>query len=110
MDGWALNLSVANVELTNQQFSKKQGTVNWLLAELESIPQPRVINVLRSNAADNTLEAHSYVHVALMGCFRVKGVVSANEIDLQSQTLLTVAGCGRLQLGAAHWATSVVYI
>ena len=38
---------------------------------------------------------------------RVEGETS--QLDLPSLTPLYVAGCGRLQLGAPHWATSVSY-
>ena len=38
---------------------------------------------------------------------RVGGATS--QLDLPSLTPLSVAGCGRLQLGAPHWATSVNY-
>ena len=33
--------------------------------------------------------------------------VTASQLDLPSVTPLSVADCGRLQLGAPHWATSV---
>ena len=33
--------------------------------------------------------------------------VTASQLDLQSLTPLSVIGCSRLQLGVAHWATSV---
>ena len=36
--------------------------------------------------------------------------VTASQLDLPSLTPLSVAGCGRLQLGAAHWATSVTLL
>ena len=32
-----------------------------------------------------------------------------SQLDLPSLTPLSVAGCGRLQLGGQHWATSVDY-
>ena len=38
---------------------------------------------------------------------RVWGATS--QLDLPSLTPLSVAGCGRLQLGAPHWATSENY-
>ena len=38
---------------------------------------------------------------------RVGGATS--QFDLLSLTPLSVAGCGRLQLGVPHWATSVDY-
>ena len=31
-----------------------------------------------------------------------------SQLDLPSLTPLSVAGCGRLQLGVPHWATSVI--
>ena len=38
---------------------------------------------------------------------RVRGATS--QLDLPSLTPMSVAGCGRLQLGVPHWATSVDY-
>ena len=38
---------------------------------------------------------------------RVGGATS--QLDLPSLTPLSVAGCGRLQLGVPHWATSIYY-
>ena len=38
---------------------------------------------------------------------RVGGAM--RQLDLPPQTPLPVAGCGRLQLGVSHWATSVDY-
>ena len=32
--------------------------------------------------------------------------ITASQLDLPSLTTLSEAGCGRLQLGATHWATS----
>ena len=36
--------------------------------------------------------------------------VSVSQLDLPSLTPLSVAGCGRLQLEAAHWATWVTLL
>ena len=36
--------------------------------------------------------------------------VTASQLDLPSLTPLSVAGCGRLQLEAAHWATWVTLL
>ena len=33
---------------------------------------------------------------------------ATSQLDLPSLTPLSVAGCGRLQLGVPHWATSVI--
>ena len=38
---------------------------------------------------------------------RVGGVTS--QLDQQSLMLLSIAGCGQLQLVVPHWATSVDY-
>ena len=38
---------------------------------------------------------------------RVGGATS--QLDLPSRTPLSLAGCGRLQLGVPHWASSVDY-
>ena len=37
-------------------------------------------------------------------------MVTASQLDLPSLTPLFVAGCGRLQLRVAHWATSVALL
>ena len=34
-------------------------------------------------------------------------VVSAIQLDTVSDAVVKIAGCGRLQLRVAHWATSV---
>ena len=34
---------------------------------------------------------------------------ATSQLDLQSLTPLSVAGCGRLQLEVPHWAASVYY-
>ena len=33
---------------------------------------------------------------------------ATSQLDLPSLAPLSVAGCGRLQLGVPHWATSVI--
>ena len=38
-----------------------------------------------------------------------EGGSAAGKLDLPSLTPLSVAGCGRLQLGVPNWATSVDY-
>ena len=47
------------------------------------------------------------VREALRGYCHVSGGVAVSQSDLPSLTPLSVAGCGQLQLGVAHWATSV---
>ena len=39
---------------------------------------------------------------------RVGGATS--QLDLPSLTALSVTGCGQLQLGVPHWATSLDYL
>ena len=55
-----------------------------------------------------------YMHcalVALRGYCPVKGGgVTASQLELPSLTPLSGAGCGRLQLEAAHWATWVTLL
>ena len=36
--------------------------------------------------------------------------LTASQLDVLSLTPLSVAGCGRLQLRVAHWATSVALL
>ena len=38
-----------------------------------------------------------------------EGEGAMSQLDLPSLTPLSAAGCGRLQLGVPHWATSVDY-
>ena len=47
------------------------------------------------------------VHEALRGYNSCGWGVTASQLDLPSLTPLFVAGCNRLQLGVAHWVTSV---
>ena len=48
-------------------------------------------------------------------CMRLSGGTAhegggaTSQLDLPSLTPLSVAGCGRLQLGVPHWASSVDY-
>ena len=37
-----------------------------------------------------------------------EGGGATSQLDLPSLTPLSVAGCGRLQLGVPYWATSVI--
>ena len=46
------------------------------------------------------------MHEALRGTAH-EGGGATSQLDLPSLTPLSVAGCGRLQLGVLHWATSV---
>ena len=48
-----------------------------------------------------------YVELRGTALCRVGGETS--QLDLPSLTPLSVAGCGRLQQGAPHWATSLNY-
>ena len=55
-----------------------------------------------------------YCHDAPRGCAHRdctahKGGCATSQLDLPSLPPLSVAGCGRLQLGVPHWATSVEY-
>ena len=36
--------------------------------------------------------------------------LKANQLDVPSLTPLSVAGCGRLQLGVVQWATSLALL
>ena len=38
------------------------------------------------------------------------GLGNGHQLELPSLTLLSVAGCGRLHLRAAHWVTSVALL
>ena len=49
----------------------------------------------------------SYYARGSMGVLPMRVEGATNQLDLPSLTPLSVAGCGRLQLGVPHWATSV---
>ena len=54
-----------------------------------------------------------WVCVGVIACVYYSGGIAhesgvANQLDLPSLTPFNVAGCGRLQLGVPHWATSVI--
>ena len=65
--------------------------------------EPRLLQqVLRFAARMYTVQ---YVELRGIALYRVG--VTASQLDLPSLTPLSVARCGRLQLGAPHWATTV---
>ena len=45
----------------------------------------------------------------LSGATAHEGGGATSQLDLHFLTPLSFAGCGRLQLGVPHWATSVDY-
>ena len=49
------------------------------------------------------------MHEALTGYTAHEGGGATSQLDLPSLMSLSVAGCGRLQLGVPHWAASVHY-
>ena len=75
----------------------------------------RIGNVVASNAEGCKTESRLYKFelYRFILCTRRSGgtahvgVGTTSELDLPSLTPLSVAGCGRLQLGVPHWATSV---
>ena len=64
-------------------------------------------------AASHTI-CRPHLHHAIRGAQGVLPfvgwLVTASQLDLPSLTELFVAGCGRLQLGAPHRATSVALL
>ena len=63
---------------------------------------------VRVLAAANLVICSPHFHQGVLPC---EGwVVTASQSDLPSLTPLSVVGCGRLQLGAANWATSVALV
>ena len=59
-------------------------------------------------AAASLVICDSHLHQAIRTLCRVVG--NDQSILSKSLTLLSVAGCRRLQLGAPHWATSVLAV
>ena len=49
-------------------------------------------------------------YVELGGTTLCRVEVMASQLDLPSLKPLSVAGCGRMQLGAPHWATFVALL
>ena len=65
--------------------------------------QSRLVQqVLRFVGSVNTVQ-----YVDLRGTAH-EGRGATSQLDIQSLTPLSVAGCGRLQLGVLHWPTSVI--
>ena len=50
-----------------------------------------------------------YYTPVVQGVLHMRVGCATSQWDLSSLTPLSVAGCGRLQLGVPHWATSVEY-
>ena len=50
------------------------------------------------------------VHEGAQGVLPIRKGRATSQLDLPSLTLLSAAGCGRLQIGVAHWATSVALL
>ena len=61
--------------------------------------------VARSNPAECT---DSYYARGAQGVLPMRVGGATSQLDLQSLTPMSVAGCGRLQLGVPHWAASVI--
>ena len=49
-----------------------------------------------------------YYAQGAQGVLPMRAGGATSQLDLPSLTPLSVAGCGRLQLGVPHWATSVI--
>ena len=61
-------------------------------------------------AAASLAICRPHLHRAVCGAQGVLPMMVAGatgQLDLPSQTPLSIAGCGRLQLGVLHWDTSV---
>ena len=54
--------------------------------------------------------ADLHVQVALRVSCTVKGEVNGQSIGATVSDAIVCSGCGRLQLGASYWATSVVLL
>ena len=83
--------------------------VQWLAWHIKGrVSSPRLLQqVLR-------FVARIYMHRAIRGAQEALPCVgcgaTASQLDLQSLQPLSVAGCGRLQLGDPHRATSVALV
>ena len=54
-------------------------------------------------------EVHRFILSTMRSCGTAhEGGGASSQLDLPSLTPLSVAGCGRLQLGVPHWATLVI--
>ena len=66
---------------------------------------PRMLYVVGSIPGDQCTDLY-YARVA-HGVLQMRLWGATSKLDQPSLTPLPVAGCGRLQLGVPHWATSV---
>ena len=67
---------------------------------------PRMLKVARSIPAEAAL---IYTMQETLRGTAHEGGGATSQLDLQSLTPLSVAGCGRLQQGVPHWVTSLDY-
>ena len=85
------------------------GEILWHFQSLN--PRTRVrAPVAAASLANCSLHLHHAILVAREVLPCVGWGVTASQLDLQSPTPLSVAGCGRLKLGSPHWATSVTLL
>ena len=64
--------------------------------------------MLRSNSCTGYTDL--YCARGAQGLFLMRVGLTAGQLDLSSRTPLSVAGCGRLQLGVPHWASLVALL
>ena len=96
--------------------------MNWPAFAFKSYPeQPhwqfvgltlRRSRVLVPLTAASLMICSPHLHYAsgARGVLQCEVYGSASQLNLSFLTPLVVAGCGRVQLGAAHWATSVALL
>ena len=99
MQPWNMQVSTCGPEWPHRQCvglaSRRSHDRGWLSAASLVICSPAGIAVCNTWSSGGTVLC------------RVGGATS--QLDLPSLTPLSVAGCGWLQLGSPHWATSVNY-
>ena len=95
-------------------YGRVQGYYQWI--PWVAAPAVRWSGILKSHVRGGLSAASLVISARIAVCntwssggtalCRVGGATS--QLDLPSLTPLSVAGCGWLQLGAPHWATSVI--
>ena len=84
---------------------------HWVAAYARWLP--RMLKVARFQRSTPgcgwVAQIYTYYARGAQGVLPMRAGEATSQLDLSSLMSLSVAGCGRMQLGVPHWATSVHY-